>query len=109
MDQALRVLVQGFDTVARSKYAPLVSLTPTPSRDQASQQPAGPLDILTLCGQLCFGLLFLLLLVFGGPFLARRGISINPGGFGSGWRGGGGFGGGGSRGGSGSGRSGRGN
>ena len=108
MDQALQALVQGFDTLARSKYAPLLSLTPTSGRDQSSQQPAGPLDTLTICGQVCFGLLFILFVLFGAPFLARRGISINPGGFGSRWGGGGGsFGGG--RGGSGSGRSGRGN
>jgi hypothetical protein len=110
MDQALRALVQGFDTVARSKYAPLLSLTPTPGRNQQPQQPSGPLDYLTICGQLCLGLLFILFVVFGGPFLARRGINIYPGGFGSRWQGGGGsFGGGGGRGGSGSGRSGRGN
>ncbi len=30
MDQALLALAQGFDTLARSKYAPLASLTPTP-------------------------------------------------------------------------------
>ena len=30
MDQALLTLVQGFDTVARNKYAPLISPTPTP-------------------------------------------------------------------------------
>jgi len=108
MDQALLALVRGFDTVTRNKYAPLVSLTPTPDTNNPSQFPSGPLDILAICGQLCFGILFLLFLVWG----ARRGISFNPSGFGSGWRGGGGsFGGGGSsmRGGSGSGRSGRGN
>jgi len=109
MDQALLALAGGFDTLASGKYPPLVS--PTPGTDPANQAqlPTTPLGILTMCGQLCFGLLFLLLLVFGGPFLARRGIYVNLGGFGYGGRGGS-FGGGGSgRGGSGSGRSGRGN
>jgi hypothetical protein len=105
MDQALLALAQGFDTVARSKYTPLISTTPTLEADQQAQ------PITT--GQLCFGILILLVLVFGIPFLARRGIFFYPSDFGSGgwggrsggWRGG--FGGG--RGGSGSGRSGRGN
>jgi len=110
MDQALLALADGFDSLASSKYPALVS--PTPGTDPANQAqlPTTPLGILTLCGQLCFGLLFLLLLVFGGPFLARRGIYLNFGGFGYGGRDGS-FGGGGGRGrgGSGSGRSGRGN
>ena len=110
MDQALLTLAQGFDAVARSKYAPLISIMPTPRTNRQPQQPSGPLDILTICGQLCLGILCLLFLIGGMPFLARRGIRFNTPGFGSGWRGGGSFGGGGgSRGGSGSGRSGRGN
>ena len=110
MDQALLALADGFDTLASSKYPPLISPTPGTDPTSQAQLPTTPLGILTLCGQLCFGLLFLLLLIFGGPFLARRGIYLNPGGFGSGDRGFP-FGGGGGRGrgGSGSGRSGRGN
>jgi hypothetical protein len=119
MDQALLTLVQGFDTVARSKYAPLISTAPTPETINPPPQPAGPLGISTICGTLCMGIFFLLFLMWGGNQLARRGITINPSGSGSRGMGlpfGGGrssFGGGRSssptRGGSGSGRSGRGN
>ncbi len=112
MDQALLSLAQGFDTLARSKYSPLASLTAAPGTNQQPQPSSGPLDNVSLGGQVCFGILFLAFLIFGIPFLARNGIFIDPSGFGSGRRGGG-FGGGGgfgrSRGGSGSGRSGRGN
>jgi uncharacterized membrane protein YgcG len=106
MDQALLTLVQGFDTVARSKYTPLISPMPTQETSTQPQSPSGPLDILTICGQLCLGIFFLLFLLWG----ARRGIRFNSSGFGSGGFGGS-FGGGGSstRGGGGSGRSGRGN
>ena len=113
LDNALLTLVRGFDEVARNNYTPLASST-TPAPD--SQQPAGPLDILTLCLQVCFGIVVLLVMVWG----ARRGIyfgGFGGGGFGGGRGGGfgGGFGGGRSgggssmRGGGGSGRSGRGN
>jgi uncharacterized protein len=120
MNQALLALVQGFDSVARSKYAPLVSPTPTPEMVNLPQLPSGPLGILTICGVLCLGILLLPFLVWLLIQLARMGIMFNPSGFGSGgmggpfgggggwgggWRGGGGS----SRGGSGSGRSGRGN
>ncbi len=111
MDQALLALVQGFDKVARSKYAPLVSPTPIPETNTQPQLPSGPLGILTVCGQLCLGILFLLFLLWA----ARRGISFNTSGFGSGGSGGfggsfgGGRGGSSTRGGGGSGRSGRGN
>ncbi len=118
LDTALLTLVRGFDGVARNKYTPLASATSTATAPD-SQQPAGPLDIFTICLQLCFGIVVLLVLLWG----ARRGISFGGygGGFGGGFgggRGGGGFGGfgggrggGGSsmRGGGGSGRSGRGN
>jgi hypothetical protein len=108
MDQALLALVQGFDKVARSKYAPLVSPTQIPETYTQPQLPSGPLGILTFCGLLCLGIFFLLFVLW----TARRGISFNTSSFGSG-----GFRGsfGGSRGGSslrrggGSGRSGRGN
>jgi hypothetical protein len=114
MDQALLTLVQGFDTVARSNYAPLISPTPTPQTVDLPALPSGPLGILTLCGLLCLGVFFLLFLMWMLPKVARSGIGFNP--YGSGSRGsgfplGGGSGGGGrsTRGGSGSGRSGRGN
>ena len=119
MDQALLTLVQGFDAVARSKYAPLISTASTPETNNLPPQPSGPLGILNICGLLCMGIFFLLFLMWGGNQLARRGITFNPPGSGSrgtglpfgGGRGG--FGGGRSsppmRGGSGSGRSGRGN
>lgn len=88
MDQALLALAKGFDTTARSKYTPLTSTTPTPEADQQTQP--------TTTGQLCFGILILLVLVFGIPFLAHRGIFFYPSDFGSGgwggrsggWRGG---------------------
>ena len=113
MDQALLTLVQGLDTVARSKYAPLISPTPTQETNTQPQLPSDPLNFFTICGQLCLGILFLLFLLWA----SRRGIRFNSSGFGSGGSGGfGGFGGfGGGRGGSsmrgggGSGRSGRGN
>ena len=113
MDQVLVTLAQGLDTVARSKYSPLISPTSTPT----SQVPAGPLDILALCGQLCLGLIVVLFLIFASPMLNRLGFGMGrggggfggfgggSGGFGGGNRGGGGT----SRGGGGSGRSGRGN
>jgi len=112
MDQALLTLVQEFDTVARSKYAPLISPAPTPETISLPPLPSGPLGILTICGLLCMGIFFLLFLLWGFSQLARRGITFNPSGSGS--RGMGfPFGGGRSsprtRGGGGSGRSGRGN
>jgi hypothetical protein len=103
LDQALLTLVQGFDTVARSKYTPLVSSTLTPEIINLPQLPSGPLGILTICGQLCLGILVLLFLLWA----ARNGIRFNSSGFGGGF--GGGLGGSSTRGGSGSGRSGRGN
>jgi len=113
MDQALLTLVQGFDTVARSKYVPLISPTPTPETLNLPPLPSGPLGILAICGQVCIGILFLLFLMWMLNQLARRGINFNlPG---SGYRGRGFPIGGGrsnpssTRGGSGSGRSGRGN
>ena len=111
MDQALLTLVHGFDTFARSKYAPLISSTPTPETINLPALPSGPLGILTICGSFCLGLFLLLFLMWMLPKLARSGINFNPTGFGSGGFGGfgGGSGGSSSRGGSGSGRSGRGN
>ncbi len=112
IDLALLTLVQGFDAVARSNYAPLVSLTPTPQPVELLELPSGPLGILTLCGLLCMGVVFIFFMIWMLPKLARSGISISP--YGSGARGsgfpfGGGRGGSSTRGGGGSGRSGRGN
>jgi hypothetical protein len=106
LDQALLTLVQGFDTVARNKYAPLILPTSPP------ELPSGPLGLVTICCLLCLGGLFLMFLVGILPKLARSGIRFNP--SGSGFRGisnpfGGGRSGPSMRGGSGSGRSGRGN
>ena len=112
MDQALLTLVQGFDTVARNKYAPLISPTPTPETINPPQLPSGPLGILTMCGQLCIGIFFVLFLIWGFNQLARRGITFNPSGSGSrgmGFPFGGGGGSSPTRGGSGSGSSRRGN
>ncbi len=123
MDQALLALVQGFDAVARNKYAPLLTHAPTP---ETPSLPAGPLGTFTICGLTCVGFFLLLFVLWMFTQLARRGIRFNPSGSGSrrsgspfgGSRGRSGFGsgsfGGGrssppTRGGSGSGRSGRGN
>jgi len=112
MDQALLTLVQGFDTVARNKYAPLIFPALTPETINLPQLPSGPLGILTICGLLCLGLLLLPFLFWVLTQMARMGITFNP--SGSGYRGpgipfGGGRSGPSMRGGSGSGRSGRGN
>ena len=113
MDQALLTLVEEFDMVARSKYAPLISAAPTAETSQTSPLPSGPLGILNVCGLLCVGVFFLLFLLWGLNQAARGGIDFNPSGSGSRGFGnpfGGGRGSGPStRGGSGSGRSGRGN
>jgi len=114
IDQALLTLVQGFDTVARKNYDPIISLTPTLENTNLPVMPSGPLGILSTCVLVCLGVFFLLFFMWILPKLGRSGIGFNPYG-GSGSRGsgfplGGGSGGGSStRGGSGSGRSGRGN
>ena len=112
MDNALLALAQGFDSVARNKYVPLTSQTLTPGGNDQSQPSSGTSDTSTPIDQVCLGILFLFL-IFGLPFLGRRGIFFNRSGFDSDdWRGRSGGWGGGSgrwRGGSGSGRSGRGN
>jgi hypothetical protein len=120
LDKALLALVQEFDTVARNKYAALISPEPTPEMIALPQLPSGPLGILSVCGLLCLGLFLLPFLFWLLTQMARMGISFNPSGSGS-WGGtgfpsggrSGGFGGGRSgpstRGGSGSGRSRRGN
>jgi hypothetical protein len=113
MDQALLTLVQGFDTVARNNYAPLISSAPTAETSQTSPRSSEPLGILNICGLLCLGVFFLLFVLWGLRQAAQGGINFNPSGSGS--RGfGNPFGGGRSsrpptRGGSGSGRSRRGN
>ena len=115
LDQALVALVQEFDTVARSKYAPLISSAAS-AQTTTNQPPVptGPQGLLAVCGQLCLGLFFLLLLMGALSQFARRGIIFNRFGGGS-WGAGFPLGGGGGRsgpsmrGGGGSGRSGRGN
>lgn len=60
MDQALATLVSEFNIVARNNYEPAPSAAATP---EVPDQPAGPVGIAALCGQLCLGLfLFLFLL-----------------------------------------------
>lgn len=112
LDQALLILIQEFDKVARSNYSPLIFPTPTEEVINLPQLPSGPLGLLSICGLLCIGVFFLLFLMWMLPTLARTGINFNP--YGSGSRGSGFPLGGGrssprSRGGGGSGRSGRGN
>lgn len=116
LDQALLTLVNGFDTVARNKYSPLILPTPTYETIDLPQLPSGPLGILTVCGLCCLGILLLLFLMWLLPKLARSGINFNPpgsgsfgGGFPSGWGRSGGSRGPTMRGGGGSGRSNRGN
>jgi hypothetical protein len=116
IDDALLTLVQGFDTVARNKYTPLISPTPIPETSNPLPLPSGNLGILSICGLLCMGIFFVPFLLWMLSQLARRGITFNPSGSGSrgtGFSPGGRWGGGRSnpptRGGSGSGRSGRGN
>ena len=119
IDQALLVLIQGFDTAARSNYSPLIYPTSTPAIENLLPLPSGPAGILSICGLLCAGIFFVLFLLWGLRQAARGGISFNPSGSGSPRMGGSPFGGGrnnggGSsspptRGGGGSGRSRRGN
>jgi uncharacterized membrane protein YgcG len=78
MDQAVLVLVQGFDTVARSKYAPLVSPTTSPGTSNPPSLNPEPLGFLSICGLLCMGIFFLLFLLWGFRQAARGGISFNP-------------------------------
>jgi len=112
MDQALLTLVQGFDTVGRSKYAPLIIPTPTPETINLPPLPSGPLGILSICCLMCMGIFVLLFLLWGFNQLARRGITFDLSGLGSrgmGFPSSGGRNSPPTRGGSGSGRSGRGN
>lgn len=112
MDQALLTLVQEFDTVARSKYAPLISPAPTQETINLPPLPSGPLGILSFCGTLCLGIFLLLFLLWVFSQLARRGITFDLSGLGSrgmGLPSSGGRSSPPTRGGSGSGRSGRGN
>ena len=112
MDQALLTLVQGFDTVARSKYAPLIIPTPTPETINLPPLPSGPLGVLSICCLTCMGIFVLLFLLWGFNQLARSGITFDLSGLGSrgiGFPSSGGRNSPSTRGGSGSGRSGRGN
>lgn len=96
MDQALLTLVRGFETIARSKYDPLISPTPISDTDNLPLLPSRPLGILSICGLLCIGLPLILFVLIQ---MSRSGISFNPTGFGSRGRMGNPFGGGGGRGG----------
>ncbi len=109
MDQALLNLVQGFDQVARSSYAPLITPTPT---QVTINLPSGPLGSSSVGCLVCLGIILLLFLLWWLPQLAGTGTLFTPrnsGDWGGGFSSGGSRGGGSSRGGSGSGRSGRGN
>ncbi len=55
IDQALLTLVQGFDTVARNNYEPLIYPSPTPQTMELPALPSGPLGILSMCGLVCAG------------------------------------------------------
>jgi hypothetical protein len=84
LDQALLTLVQGFDTVARSNYAPLIYPTPTPETgNNMSPLLSGTSGILNICGLLCVGIFFMLFLLWGLRQAARGGINFNPSGSGS--------------------------
>ena len=118
MDEALLTLVDKYDAVARSNYAPLRSVVPTGEPNSVPPQASAPLGILNICGMLCMRIFLLLFLMWGLSQAAQGGISFNPTGSGSGGYGnpfGGRSSGGGrsssppTRGGSGSGRSNRGN
>jgi uncharacterized membrane protein YgcG len=78
IDQVLLTLVQGFDTVARNNYAPLIYPTQTPQTMDLPALPSGPLGILSICGLLCLGVFFLLFFMWMLPKLARSGIGFNP-------------------------------
>ena len=84
LDEALLTLVQEFDTVARNKYAPLISPTPTPGTITLPALPSGPLSIFSVCGMACLGVVFLLFLLWMFIRIARKGgIRFNPSGSGS--------------------------
>ena len=78
MDQALLVLIQEFDTVARNKYAPLVSPTMPPGTSNQPSLHSEPLGFLDICGLLCMGIFFLLFLLWGFRQATRGGITFNP-------------------------------
>jgi hypothetical protein len=61
MDQALTTLANEFNIVARTNYEPAPSAASTP---EVVDQPAGPVAIAALCGQLCLGLLVFLFLIW---------------------------------------------
>ena len=61
MDQALATMVSEFNIVARSNYEPLPSVAATP---EVVEQPAGPVAMAALCGQVCLGLLLFVFLTW---------------------------------------------
>ena len=72
IDQALLTLVQGFDTVARSNYEPLIYPSPTPETIDLPALPSGPLGILSMCGLVCLGVIFLLVLYVDAPQVGKQ-------------------------------------
>ena len=78
LDKALLTLVQEFDTVARNKYAPLISPTPTPGTMTLPALPSGPLGIFAVCGMGCLGVVFILFLLWMFIQMVRKGgINFN--------------------------------
>ena len=75
MDVALMTLVDKFDMVARSNYAPLTYIEPTP---EPFKLPSEPLGILALCGQLCLGTLLLFFLIWMFSQLGGNGMAFGP-------------------------------
>ena len=109
LDQALLSLAQGFNTYARSEYAPLLNATST---QEPGNQPSGQMDGSSLACLLGLCVILLLFLVWWIPWIGGSGSffsSHGSGGWGGGFYSGGGRGGPSMRGGGGSGRSGRGN
>jgi hypothetical protein len=78
LDDALLTLVQGFDMVARSNYAPLVSSISTRETNSPQPLPSGPLGILNICGLLCMGIFLIVFLTWGLNQFARGGVTFDP-------------------------------
>ena len=78
LDQALLMLVQEYDTYARSKYAPYRTPAPTPISIDLPKLPAGPVGILVLCCLLCLAMLVLLFVLWVLIQLSRLGRFFRP-------------------------------
>ena len=94
LDEALLTLVNEFNIVARTNYEPAPSAASTP---EDVDQPAGPVAIVALCGQLCLGLFLFVFITWmfsqmGGGGTRYYTPDVNPWGGntwgGSPWRGG---------------------